>query len=296
MPKRIVRITSTASIKVNHACLAIEREGSIASIPLRDIGVVIIELHQASMTTAATAALVETGAVIMHCDKKHMPSGLTMPFAAHFRHAATAESQLTVPRPLQKRIWQRIIRTKIENQARVLDFLGIDGAPVRSICQYVRSGDTTNREAVAAAAYFKKLLPDGGRRGSVLTPALDYGYAVLRAAVAREVVAKGFLPSFGICHDSDENAFNLVDDLLEPFRPVVDLLALSACSVHGLQPSDRQILSSVLIHMVETKFGKMSVMSAIEFEIDSFKRSIESKNAEELVLPFLVALETIEIE
>lgn len=296
MPKRIVRITSTASIKAHHACLAIEHDDAIASIPFRDIGVVIIESQQATISTAALSALIEAGAVVVHCDTKHMPSGIALPFASNFRHAAVSKAQLAMPRPLQKRIWQRVVRAKIENQAHVLDILGLAGAAVRGIGQFVQSGDTTNREAVAAATYFRKLLPHGGRRDSTLSPALDYGYAVLRAAVAREVVAKGFLPSFGIHHESNENAFNLVDDLLEPFRPIVDLLALSACSPDGLTSSDRQILSSVLVHMVDTKFGKTSVTNAIEFEVDSFKRAIEKESADELVTPSLIALETFHIE
>ena len=184
MPKRIVRITSTASIKAHHACLAIEHDDAIASIPFRDISVVVIESQQATISTAALSALFEAGAVVVHCDTKHMPSGIALPFASNFRHAAVSKAQLAMPRPLQKRIWQRIVRAKIENQARVLDILGLAGAAVRGIGQYVQSGDTTNREAVAAATYFRKLLPNGGRRESSLSPALDYGYAEERKSYA----------------------------------------------------------------------------------------------------------------
>lgn len=296
MPKRILRITSTSSIAIEHACLIVSSDESTASIPVDDMSVVVIETHRARITTAALATLIDAGVAIVHCDSCHMPNGLTIPFASHWKHAAIVQDQLSAAKPLQKRLWQKIVQAKIENQARVLDLLGLDGTAIRCMAAYVQSGDASNREAVAAAAYFKKLLPDGGRRDSVLSPALDYGYAIIRAALAREVVASGLLPAFGIHHESDANAFNLVDDLLEPFRPVVDLLAYSACARDGFTHSDRRILTSVLIHLVETPYGTTSVQSALEYEVESLRRAIEKDDADALIVPSLIPLSTIEIE
>ena len=257
---------------------------------------VILETHQAQISSAALAALSDHGIGIMHCGKDHMPNALTLPIGAHSRHAAIVDNQLALPKPLKKRLWQKIVQAKLANQASVLDLFGLDGSVVKSLVKTVQSGDATNRESVAASAYFKQLLPQGGRRNSEFSPALDYGYSVLRAGIGRTAVAGGWLVSRGIHHSNNLNAFNLVDDLIEPFRPVIDLLAVGR-NIRGNLTSDaKTLLASVFECKVSLPSGKTSVQVAIEAELDSLKAAILDGNAALLQLPRIVPLEKATLE
>ena len=289
MPKRTVCIQSPAALSIKASALAIRQDGQLrALIPLEDIWVLVIETHQAQITTAALSSLVDAGIGVMLCGDDHMPNGLLLPLGAHSRHAAIVDDQLAISKPLQKRLWQRIVRAKIENQATVLDLLGLDDSSVKAISKTVQSGDTNNRESVAAGLYFRALAPKGGRRSGPITPALDYGYTVLRAGVGRTAVAGGWLVSRGIHHCNNLNAFNLVDDLIEPFRPVVDLLVMSEGLGGELDPETKRRLAEVFEYLVATPQGKMTVQVAIEVELDSLKAAVRGRDASLLQLPTIV--------
>ena len=157
----------------------------------------------------------------------------------------------------------------------VLDLLGLDGSAVKGLVKEVLSGDTTNRESVAASAYFRRLLPRGTRRAGPYTPALDYGYTVLRAGIGRTAVSGGWLVSRGIHHSNNLNAFNLVDDLIEPFRPVVDLLVVQEELGGELTPSVKKKLASIFEVLVRTRIGEVPVQTAIEEELDTLKSAVK---------------------
>ena len=297
MPKRIICIQNPASLSAKNSSLAIRADGMLKGlIPFEDIWVLIIETHQAQITTAALSSLVDAGIGVMLCGDDHMPNGLLLPLGAHSRHAAIVEDQLAISKPLQKRLWQRIVKSKISNQAKVLELVGLDGSGVHAIEKEVLSGDSSGRESVAASAYFKLVAPEGGRRSSAITPALDYGYMVLRAGIGRTVVSGGWLVSRGIHHCNNLNAFNLVDDLIEPFRPVVDLLVLQNGLATKLDSSAKQELAAVFEYMVGTSQGKMSVQSAIELELDTLKAAVKAGDASLLQLPAVVPLEKAALE
>ena len=247
----------------------------------------IIETRQAQITTHALSDLVEAGIGVMVCGANHMPNGLLLPLGAHSRHAAIVEDQLLISKPLKKRLWQAIIRAKIENQALALELLGKDAIELRGYAAEVRSGDTTSRESVAASVYFRRLLPSGNRREGQYSSALDYGYAVLRAGIARKAVSGGWLVSRGIFHSNDLNAFNLVDDLIEPFRPIVDLDVILNDMKCELSGQNKQLLARVFEHEVSVGGKTMSVQTAIECEVDSLKDAVLSKDANKLLLPRL---------
>lgn len=297
MPKRTLCIQNPATLSVKDAALLIQQGATVvARVPLEDMWALIVETRRAQITTAALSALMEAGVSVMVCGGDHMPNGLLLPLGLHSRHAAVVESQLTMSKPLMKRLWQRIVVAKIENQAEALALLGIDGGPLRSIAKMVQSGDATNRESVAASGYFKKLLPEGGRREGAYAASLDYGYSVLRAGVGRCAVGGGWLVSRGIHHRNELNAFNLVDDLIEPFRPVVDLLAVQRGLCGELTPEIKRNLASVFEYAVKTPHGLTSVQAAIELEVDSFKTAVLEDDASLLCLPELVALARVEPE
>lgn len=297
MPKRTICIQNPASLSVKNGSLAIlQKEELRGLVPLEDIWVVIIEAHQVQVTAAALSRLVDAGIGIMTCGDDHMPNGLLLPIGAHSRHAAIVEDQLAISKPLQKRLWQRIVKSKIINQGEVLELLGFDGSSVKKLAKEVLSGDASNRESVAATAYFKRLLPRGGRRSGPCTPALDYGYTVLRAGIGRTAVSGGWLVSRGIHHSNNLNAFNLVDDLIEPFRPVVDLLVVQEELGRELTPEVKKRLASIFEVVVRTPLGEVPVQVAIEEELNTLRSAVKEGDASLLELPSVIPLRRAVLE
>lgn len=293
MPQRTIYVQNPAKVTARAGSLEIRTCMGVARIPLEDIWVVIIESLETELSAKALSEITDAGIGTMFCGHNHMPNGLLLPLGAHSRHAAIVEDQLLMAKPLKKQLWQRIVRQKIANQAQVLDLLGLsNSSKLHAMAKSVLSDDSSGREAAAASIYFKQLIPDGTRRKSDLTAALDYGYAVLRAGIGRCAVGGGWLVSRGIHHRNAYNAFNLVDDLIEPFRPVVDLLVMEKVAGYGLDPFSKQILAGVFEYYVEVESKLFTVQSAIEEMMDSFKKAILSNNASLLSLPEVVALRT----
>ena len=297
MPKRTICIQNAASLSIKNDALAICQHGELKGlVPLEDIWVLIIETHQAQITTAALSKFVDSGIGVMFCGDVHMPNGLLLPLGAHSRHAAIVDDQLAISKPMQKRLWQRIVKAKISNQAAVLELLGLDGTEIKLIAKDVLSGDTSNRESVAASVYFKRALPKGNRRDGPLTPPLDYGYTVLRAGIGRAAVSGGWLVSRGIHHSNNLNAFNLVDDLIEPFRPIVDLLVLKNKLYGPLTLDSKRELASVFEYLVSAPIGKVPVQIAIERELDTLKAAVKANDPSLLELPAIIPLEKARLE
>ena len=232
----------------------------------------------------------------MLCGEDHMPNGLLLPLGAHSRHAAIVDDQLAISKPLQKRLWQRIVQAKISNQAVVMDLLGLDGSAVRAMAKDVLSGDASNRESVAASAYFKKVLPEGNRRNGPFTAALDYGYTVLRAGIGRTAVSGGWLVSRGIHHSNNLNAFNLVDDLIEPFRPVVDLLVIQGGLGGEVTSETKRELAAIFEYLVRIPLGDAPLQVAIENELETLKVAVKAADASLLQLPVVVPLQKAGLE
>ena len=208
--------------------------------------------------------------------------------------------QLDVARPLAKQAWANIVRRKIENQAACLQFSKRKGVDrMESYARRVRSGDAENLEGQAAAYYFVQLFGPGFHRAEErwANAALDYGYAVLRGAIARGLVAHGLHPTVGLFHDSEQNAFNLADDLIEPFRPLVDLHVFKhPAMVEGdLSPTDKAELVALLNVDVGMPQGRMSALSAIEYAVESLARLFEEHDST-LDLPVLIGLEPHRLE
>lgn len=200
-------------------------EGEI-TLPLEDITALILESPQIVLTSSLLSACQENGIGVITCDDTHMPNGMLLPFHAHSRQSRVAQVQLSWSEPLRKRLWQRVIQSKVSNQAECLDrTVGkSESVRLRTMIERIGSGDPDNVEAQAAREYWPRLFGKTFRRGDgdAINAALNYGYAVLRAFVARSQVAYGLLPAFGLHHRNELNAFNLTDDVMEVFRPFVD--------------------------------------------------------------------------
>jgi CRISPR-associated protein Cas1 len=260
-----------------------------ATIPVEDISVLILESRRSAISTRALAELAQAGVAVITCDEKHLPNGLLCTYGRHSRLPSIAQSQLDASLPLRKRLWQRLVVGKIENQSRVLDLLGRDGAvKMREYAERVTSGDTQNMEAVAARYYFRRLMPYARRHSGVqLDSAFDYGYSVVRAAIARSVVAHGLLASFGLHHAGGLNAFNLADDLLEPFRPAVDLWAV--LKTPDVDTKDgRRYMVAILNQPCLLGGRRFTILSSTESVAVSLARAYHEREHCELGIPLVV--------
>ena len=204
----------------------------VRTIPIEDIGVVVIDNKRITLTSAILEALLENNCAVITCDKRSMPVGLLLPLAGNTTQAERFQDQIGASLPLRKQLWQQTVKQKILNQAEVLQtYSHASIKPMQVMAAEVRSGDTENKEAQAAAYYWKNVfvdIPDfvRGREGDPPNNLLNYGYAILRAIIARALVSSGMLPTLGIHHHNRYNAYCLADDIMEPYRPFVDELVI----------------------------------------------------------------------
>ena len=238
----------------------------------------------------------EYGIGLFATGETHHPNGVFLPYLQHSRATRWLRKQLAASRPLAKQTWAAIVRQKIANQGHCLDLAGVEGGErLAAFVRQVRSGDSTLMESQAAAFYFSRLFGARFRRSQLTwtNAALNYGYAILRGAIARGLVAHGFFPSLGLHHASEQNAFNLADDLIEPFRPVVDLYVATHADDdrRDLTPGHKAELVSLLNVDMCMPRGKMSALAAIEQGSESLARVLEQGSEKHLELPELIGLE-----
>ena len=217
------------------------KDNNEVSRPIEDIGVVIIDHKQITITSGAIAALLENNCALITCDKHSMPTGLLLPLYGNNTQSERFRHQIEASLPLRKQLWQQTIQQKIANQAAVLEACtGRKRGNMQAWIKEVRSGDTENMEGRAAAYYWKELFAyvDGftrDRNGISPNNLLNYGYAILRAIIARSLVGSGQLPTFGIHHHNRYNAYCLADDIMEPYRPYVDRLVYNIVKQYGTE-------------------------------------------------------------
>lgn len=239
MIKRTLHFGNPAYLSLNNAQLSIDlphlREfgetHSKKSVAIEDIGVLILEHKQITITHGCIAALLENNVAIITCNHTHHPTGLLLPLEGNRLQSRTYRYQIEASQPLKKQLWQQTIQAKIYNQAAVLRERGIPMENMLHWVKSVRSGDPDNFEGRAAAYYWKNVFPKKveffrGREGNPPNNLLNYGYAILRAIVARGLVSSGLLPTLGIHHQNQYNAYCLADDIMEPYRPFVDQIVL----------------------------------------------------------------------
>ena len=224
-----VFVSSDAHISTHNSQLVLKGKGEI-SYPISDINSIMIESRRATISSHSITELSANNVVVFMCDASHIPSTIILPFCQYFSQLGVYKTQKETPKPLEKRLWQSIVKCKIKNQSTILQFAGSEKeSTLVSLSDKVVSGDSTNQEAVASAIYFPALFGKGFTRGSenIINACLNYGYAIIRGIVARSVVSHGLMPFLGINHCSQLNNFNLADDLIEVFRPIVDLFVLT---------------------------------------------------------------------
>lgn len=249
-------------------CIEDKAEGLDARIPLDDINTLIISARWCSLSNHVYSALAERGAPIVFCDKNYNPSSISWPIEGNYRQAAVMDAQCGASVPVHKQLWKAIVRNKIEHQAAVLELCHLNNNPLLKMCKRVKSGDTENHEAQAAAYYFGKLFGPEFKRNrddAGINAALNYGYMVLRGTVARAVCGAGLHPTLGIHHKSALNPMRLVDDLMEPFRPLIDLVVRYTpdAELPELLPSVKGNLIAMLHARLDSEDGTSSVIRHI---------------------------------
>lgn len=207
------------------------------TIPIEDVGVVILDNRQITITQALMAALLENNCAVITTDSRHLPIGLLLPLAGNSLQSERFRKQLDATEPLKKQMWQQTIVAKILGQAAILQEVGIENGNMHTWAKSVRSGDPENLEGRAAAYYWRNVFQNQdfirGQEGDPPNNLLNYGYAIVRAMMARALVAAGLLPTLGIHHHNRYDAYCLADDIMEPYRPYVDRLVLSLLKRHN---------------------------------------------------------------
>jgi CRISPR-associated protein Cas1 len=294
---RSVVVSHPAKLRREHYSLVVE-QAQAARVPFEDIAVIVLNHREITVTHPVLSACGDYGIALFSTGDNHQPNGVFTPYLPHSRATRMLRLQLAIDRPRAKRAWAEIVRAKITNQAICLQLAGKDGNDrLDSYARRVRSGDTGRMEAQAAAYYFSQLLGRGFDRGLGIwaNAALDYGYAVLRGAITRGLIAHGLHPSIGLFHASEQNAFNLADDLVEPFRPLVDLHVVthrrpSGSESQDLAAADKVALVALLNADVRMPRGEMTVLAAVELATEALARLYEGRGDEALELPRVIAL------
>lgn len=294
MPFRNIIVENPARISLKNRQLIINTD-SEHSLAVEDISALVIESRASTITAAALSFLGQSGCAVFVCDEKHMPCAVLEPFSQHSRALTVLKTQFEASEPLKKRLWQSIVISKISNQAGCLSLNDKDTEAdiLMRMAGNVKSGDPDNVEALAAQRYFPALFHSRFSRDSdcIVNSALNYGYAIIRGCVARHLAVYGFIPAIGLHHKSGLNSFNLADDIMEPVRPVIDLL-VSSIEIDNdgkLTPTLKRMLFNSLNLDIISGGSHHSVSYAIERLVHSLSRSLSDGKAE-LTLPELMPI------
>jgi CRISPR-associated protein Cas1 len=241
----------------------------LGQVPLDDIAAVIANAHGLSYTNNLLVALAERGAPFVLCAANHNAVGMLLPVDGNYNQAKRFDAQLEATKPTIKRLWAEVVRAKLEQQAAALEAAGRPTAPLSALAGKVRSGDPDNLEAQGARRYWGLLFGEGFRRDQDmggLNAMLNYGYTVLRAATARAVIGAGLHPTLGLHHSNDSNPMRLVDDLMEPFRPVIDLKIwqLQRNGEPEITPETKRALVRTLYDDMQTDAGATPVLVCMQ--------------------------------
>lgn len=292
MLKRSLVFTSPAALSLKNAQLVIilkEQPDACRTVPIEELGVVLVDSPMVSLTIPLINALADENVALIFCDQKGMPNALTLSLQANASQGESYREQVSASETLKKALWKQLIEAKIRNQARLLSRLGKRGELLKPLYMNVKSGDADNKEGVAAKLYWTELFGKDFRRDRDLPGLnilLNYGYAVLRAATARALMASGLHPAFGLFHRNRGDAFPLADDVMEPYRPFVDEIVykLAAEQALSLDKTTKGSLISMLFCDVQMSKVVRPLSVALTMTTASLEKCF-SKEIDKLQLP-----------
>lgn len=281
------------SLKYNQIVIRFEDEDTIVTRPIEDVGVVIVESQMVHLTIPLLNALADNNVAVIFCDAKCMPNSILMPLESNAVQQEVYRCQIEASQPTKKRIWKDIIEHKIRNQAALLDILGYDGKELKPYYSNVLSGDSDNREGAAAKAYWRQMYGrqfNRNREGDYPNPMLNYGYSILRAAVARALLGSGLFPAFGLFHRNRYNAFPLADDVMEPYRPFIDIVVNQLFEFSPdicMNKETKQKLIKVLFSDVKMNKQIHPLQVALSMTTASLVRALKDKK-ESIIYPSFI--------
>ena len=264
MLKRTLSFSQPCSLSLRNCQLVIRMKDDpdfIRTIPVEDIGMVLLENQQINVTLPLLNALADNNAAVIVCTEKMMPNAMLLNLQSNSIQGERYRDQMMASEPLKKNLWKQTVEAKIRNQAALLDKLDKDGGQLKPYWQNVKSGDADNREGIAAKIYWDSLFGEDfmrSRAGESPNEMLNYGYTVLRAAVARSLMGSGLFPAFGIYHRNRYNAFPLADDIMEPYRPFVDDIVFDLFA-NGERELNKNVKAEILkLLYVDTVFERVT--------------------------------------
>ena len=286
MIKRTLYFGNPAYLKTANEQLVIEMHdgGETKTAPIEDVGLLILDHQQITITQALLAKLLANNTAIITCDDTHHPVGMMLSLDGHTLQSQKFQAQVDATAPLKKQLWQQTVTCKIANQAAMLAFAREENKLLLNLAAAVKSGDSENYEAQAAAYYWKRVFPDflefrRERYGPPPNNLLNYGYAILRAIVARSLTASGLLPTLGIHHRNQYNAYCLADDIMEPYRPYVDYIVWQIIRNNGkyleMSPSMKKALLELPAMDVKIDGKKSPLMNAVQRTTASLAKCYE---------------------
>lgn len=259
----------------------------LGKVPLDDVAVLLLSARSVTLSKHVINALSESGGITVFCGNNYTPLAMTLPLGTHTYFAKIIKAQINSSEPFKKRIWQEIVIQKIKNQSLALRYSGKeeDATFIEKIAKTVKSGDTDNREAYAAKMYWKALFGNTFIRdkdGCGINAFLNYGYAVMRAGMARALCAHGLLASLGVHHDNNLNPFCLADDFFEIYRPLVDVMVykIHEAGIESLSPEIKQKLVNLLKVKVNTVKGESQAVQSMDYLVSSYVNAMEKGRAE----------------
>ena len=295
MIKRTLYFGNPAYLKTRNEQLIVELtdSGEVKSAAIEDIGIVILDHQQITITHSVIAKLLANNVALITCNETHHPTGLMLNLDGHTLQSQRFRYQTDASQPLKKQLWQQTVVAKISNQANLLSYYKIPSKTLEQLATKVKSGDSDNCEAQAAAYYWKNIFPQNpgfrrSREGAPPNNLLNYGYAILRATVARCLVGSGLLPTLGLHHRNQYNAYCLADDIMEPYRPYVDKVVYDIVRNNGkyleLTPGMKQQLLSIPAIDVNIDDESSPLLNAVQRTTASLAKCYEG-NSRKLLYP-----------
>lgn len=251
MLKRALVFSSPMTLSLKNQQLVIAYKDSPEekhTIPIEDVGIVLLDNQQTTITLPLLNSLAESEVQVVICNSKGMPSAMIQSMNSNNLQGENLRNQIACGEVLKKQLWKQVVEAKIKNQASLLNSVGEDGNVLKPFYSNVRSGDSDNREGIAARIYFQHLFGEyfiRNRDEQGINALLNYGYSILRAATCRAIVSSGLLPAIGIYHHNRSNAYPLADDLMEPFRPFVDGVVYNL-SIHGKTVLTKEVKAELI--------------------------------------------------
>lgn len=295
MIKQTLMFTSPVSLSLKDQQMVITFKDNKDTVtrPIEDIGFVVVENAQVNISIPLLNELADNNVSVVFCDKKMMPKTMLMTLEGNTTQQESYKYQIDASVPMKKNIWKQLVESKIRNQALLLNKVGKNGDALKPYYMNVKSGDTDNREGAAAREYWGSIFDEGFRREREGLPPnnlLNYGYTILRAAVARALIGSGLYPAFGVFHRNRYNAFPLADDVMEPYRPFVDEIVYHLYYDDAVSELDNQSKGKLLrVLFSDVKMGKVTrpLENALSLTTASLLK-IYKGETEKLSLPMIV--------